>query len=210
MDFAVILIISLLTVRGIWTGFVRQASFIAALVLAFLVAGSFSRQFAVLFKPFAASPQLSFLLIYGLLFVAVYLAVMFTGVGLKKVLKVSLLGGFDRLLGGLFGLGKGVFFATLLFMTLAASLSNSAPFLRHSFLYPFLDNSSRVVTSFIADRELRSRFRPREPAISPLFDQENRQISIRNRERSITIDQRRALDDLRYQLEREYGEHPKR
>jgi membrane protein required for colicin V production len=187
---------------------VRQAAFIAALVLAFMVAGGFSRQLAVLFKPFAANPQLSFLLTYGLLFVAVYLAVMLTGAGLKKVLKVSLLGGFDRLLGGLFGFGKGVFFATLLFMTLAASLSNSAPFLRRSYLYPFLDNSSRVVVSFIADRELRSRFRPREPAISTLFDQENRPSSAEKREVSITADQRRALDDLRYQLAREYGEHP--
>jgi membrane protein required for colicin V production len=210
MDFAVILIISLLTIRGVWIGFVRQAAFITALVLAFLVAGGFSRQLAVLFKPFAASPQLNFLLAYGLLFVAVYLAVMFTGAGLKKVLKVSLLGGLDRLLGGLFGFGKGVFFATLLFMTLAASLSNSAPFLRRSYLYPFLDNSSRVVVLFIADQELRNRFRPREPAISPLFDQENRQPSIVQREGTINDDQRRELDKLRYQLAREYGEQPRR
>lgn len=210
MDLAVILIISLLTARGIWTGFVRQAAFIAALVLAFLAASGFSRQLAVLFKPFAASPQVSFLLIYGLLFVAVYLAVMLTGVGLKKVLTVSLLGGFDRFLGGLFGFGKGVFFATLLFMTLAASLSNSAPFLRRSYLYPFLDNSSRVVVSFIADRELQQRFRPREPAISSLFDRENWRPSGKKQERSLSADQRRALDELRYQLAREHGDNPRK
>jgi len=207
MDFAVILIISLLTVRGVWTGFVRQAAFIAALVLAFLVAGGLSRQLAVLLKPFASSPQLGFLLIYGLLFVAVYLAVMFTGAGLKKVLKVSLLGGFDRLLGGCFGFGKGVFFATLLFMTLAASLSNSAPYLRRSYCYPFLNNSSKVVVSFIADRELRNRFQPREPAISSLFELGNPPSAPEKRESSITSDQRRDLDELRYQLAREYGEH---
>jgi membrane protein required for colicin V production len=208
MDFAVILIISLLTVRGLWTGFVRQAAFIAALVLAFLVAGTFSRQLALLCKTFTSSPQFGFLLAYGLLFVVVYLAVMLLGFGLKKVLKISLLGGFDRLLGGLFGFGKGVFFATLLFMTLAAFLSNSAPFLHRSHFYPFLDNTSKVVVSFIADRDLRSRFRPREPAISPLFDQANRPAGPVKRETTITADQRRALDDLRYQLAREYGEHP--
>ena len=210
MDFAVILIISLLTARGVWTGFVRQAAFIAALVLAFMAASGFSRQLAVLCKPFVASPQLSFLLTYALLFVAVYLAVMLTGAGLRRVMKVSLLGGFDRLLGGLFGFGKGVFFATMLFMTLAASLSNSAPYLRRSYLYPFLDNSSRVVVSFIADRQLRNRFRPREPAISPLSDQEYRPAPGVNRERTITADQRRALDELRYQLAREYGDQPSR
>jgi membrane protein required for colicin V production len=210
MDFAVILIISLLTARGFWTGFVRQAAFIAALVLAFLAASGFSRQFALIFQPFAAGPQLSFLLTYGLLFVVVYLAVMATGLGLKKVLQVSLLGGFDRLLGGLFGLGKGVFFATLLFMTLAGSLSNSAPFLRRSYFYPFLDNSSRVVTSFIADGDLRRRFQPREPAISSLFDQGSGSGPSRQKQSGISADQRRDLDELRYQLAREYGEHPSR
>ncbi len=210
MDFAVVFIISLLTFRGLWTGFVRQAAFIAALILAYLVAGAFSRQCAVLFKPFSVGPQFSFLLTYGLLFVGVYLAVTFAGVGLKQVLKISMLGGLDRLLGGLFGLGKGVFFATLLFMALAASLSNSAPYLRRSHFYRFLNSTSMVLVSCISDHDLRRGFRPREPAISSLFAEDSFSPPGDKRGPALTADQRREFEDLRYQLAREYGAQPQK
>jgi len=208
IDLAVVLIISSLAARGVWTGFVRQVAFIAALILAFVVAGRFYPYFAIIFRPLVSTPQLNFLLTYSLLFVLVYLGVMLAGLGMKKVMKVSMLGGFDRLMGGIFGMGKGVFIATLLFMIIAGTLSNSATFLRKSYFYPFFDNSSRMVTSFISDRDLRSRFSPSEPAISALYDEELGLPGYRRRE--ITEDQRRALDEIRYQLAREVGDRPRR
>lgn len=208
IDSAIILIISLLTARGVWTGFVRQLSFIVALVMAFIVAGRFYFYFSGFLGGFITTPQLAFLVTYLLLFCLVYLAVIFSGLGLKKFMKVSMLGGFDRLMGGMFGMGKGMFILILIFMVLAGLLSNSATFLRKSYFYPVLNGGSLVVMSFINDPDLRSRFKPREPAIPSIFA-ENSSLSIAP-PRPVNPKYQRALDDIRYQLAKEVGDRPRR
>lgn len=171
MDIAVIVIIALFTIRGAWIGFIRQLAFIAALILAFLVAGAFSRQLAGFLKPLDASPQLNFLLIYAALLLTVYLLVILLGFALNKMMKVTMLGGFDRVLGGVFGLVKGVFLATLLFMAVAGIMSESAEYLRRSFCFPYLSSSAKVLSWFIRDQDLRNRLRPKEAAIEKIIDQ---------------------------------------
>ena len=207
IDSAIILIISLLTARGVWTGFVRQVSFIAALILAFVVAGRYYGYYSGFLGQFISTPQLAFMLTYMLLFVMVYLGVVFSGLGLKRVMKVSMLGGFDRFMGGIFGMGKGMFITILMFMILAGVLSNSATFLSRSYFYPFLNKASQAVMSFISDPDLRSSFKPKEPAIS-VFD-ENADLIAQPR-RNISPKHQRALDDLRYQLAKEVGDRPAR
>ena len=208
IDSAIILIISLLTARGMWTGFVRQLSFIVALVLAFIVAGRFYRYFSGFLGGFIATPQLAFMLTYLILFGLVYIAVIFFGRGLKKCMKVSMLGGFDRFMGGMFGMGKGMFVIILMFMVLAGLLSNSATFLRKSYFYPFLNSGSLVVMSFINDPDLRSSFKPKEPAIPSMFAEESN-MSIAQ-VRTANPKYQRALDDIRYQLAKEVGDRPRR
>lgn len=208
IDSAIILIISLLTARGVWTGFVRQLSFIIALLLAFIVAGRFYLSFSGVLGGFITTPQLAFLLTYLILFGLVYLAVIFSGNGLKKFMKVSMLGGFDRFMGGMFGMGKGMFILILMFMVLAGLMSNSATFLRKSYFYPFLNGGSLVVMSFINDPALRSSFKPKEPAIPSIFaEKSSRSIS---QVRAGNPKYQRALDDIRYQLAKEVGDRPRR
>ncbi|NTV13330.1 MAG: CvpA family protein [Desulfobulbaceae bacterium] len=171
IDIAVLVIIALFTIRGAWIGFIRQLAFIAALILAFLVAGAFSRQLAGFLKPLDASPQLNFLLIYAALLLAVYLLVTLVGLAMSKMMKVTMLGGFDRVLGGVFGLVKGIFLATLLFMAVAGIMSESAEFLRRSFSFPYLSSSAKVLSWFIRDQDLRNQLRPKEAAIGKLVEQ---------------------------------------
>ncbi|MBU0479661.1 MAG: CvpA family protein [Proteobacteria bacterium] len=208
IDIAVISIISLLTVRGIWTGFIRQAAFIVALIFGFWAAGRYYHLFSGLLDNFITIPQVSFLVTYSLIFAVVYLLVMLLGLGLKKVVTISMLGGFDRFIGGLFGIGKGVFITTLLFMLVAGTFANSASFLKRSYFYPFLEDSSKLVRSFIMDRSLRDRFQPSEPAI-PAIEEGVANLYAAN-SRRITTDQERALDAIRYQLAREVGGAPSR
>ena len=208
IDSAIILIISLLTARGVWTGFVRQLSFIVALVLGFIVAGRFYLVFSGFLGGFITTPQLAFLLTYLILFILVYLAVIFSGLGLKKFMKVSMLGGFDRFMGGMFGLGKGLFIIILMFMVLAGLLSNSATFLRKSYFYPFLNGGSLVVMSFINDPDLRASFKPKELAIPSIFAEDSRLAVASGR--TLSPKNQRALDELRYQLAKEVGDRPRR
>jgi membrane protein required for colicin V production len=123
--------------RGLWTGFIRQLTFIAALLLGFLAAGRFHGQSVHLLESIIANRQLNFLITYVLLFVIVYLLVMLLGKGLKKVMSITFLGWFDRLLGGLFGILKAVFITSLIFMVVNAFLSGTNNGLKNSLSYPF-------------------------------------------------------------------------
>lgn len=167
---AIILILFLFfLIRGAWVGFIGQLAFLAALVLGFAAAGALYHQVAGYAAPWIEQPQLGFLVTYMLLFLAVYSLTILIGKGLRKVMTITMLGWFDRLLGGLFGLGKGVFVASLLFMVTAGFLSGSRSLLRDSFCYPFLAVSSGYVLIFVRDANLRERFLPKEPAIPDLM-----------------------------------------
>ncbi len=166
LDFGVLAIIVLFLVRGVWVGFVRQLASIAGLLLGFLIAGRYYQAFSPLLASFVPSPQLRFLITYALIFLAVFLAAVALGLVLKKVMTISLLDWFDRLLGGLFGLGKAAVVATVAFMLLSSFLASANPLLANSFSSHYLRQSAELFRSQIKDQELRRRFFLQEPAIS--------------------------------------------
>lgn len=168
LDAAVIIIALILLIRGIWVGFIRQIASIAALILGFVAAGRYYEQFAGYTGRFIDSPQIGFLITYTVLFLLVYLLVVALGFGLKKVMSLTLLGWFDRTMGGFFGLGKAVLIMTVFFMILSGLLSSSNTLLTNSFFAPHLSTSAAYLLHFIQDTELRSRFLPKEPAIPSL------------------------------------------
>lgn len=166
LDVGVIAIALFFLVRGIWVGFVRQLASIAGLLLGFIIAGNYYKQFSKFLSPIVASPQAGFLITYGLLFLLVFLSVVAFGFLLKKVMTLSLLGWFDRVLGGFFGLSKAVIVATVFFMAISGMLSNPNPTLADSFFAPHLLRCSSYLLSLTRDQELHRYFLPRESATS--------------------------------------------
>lgn len=170
-DVLVLIIFLLFLIRGIWIGFISQISSLIAMFGGFLFAGYFDNEFYRLILPFFSSSYTAFLLTYILLFVAFFFLVKIVGLGLKKVMDVTLTSWFDRTVGGLFGVIKGVFITSLIFVVLTSYLSGSNKYLKKSATYPFLAQSSKVILAFIRDNDLRSYFIPKEPAITlPSFD----------------------------------------
>ena len=170
LDAIIVIILTVFLGRGIWTGFVGQIASIAALVLGFVVAGRFYGESASLVIPFVNNKQAGFFIAYILLFIVSFAGVILFGMLLKKVMQLSLLGWFDRLLGGVLGLAKGVFVSCIVFMGLALFISGASPFFNKSFFYPYLENSSRIVVSVIKDKELRHDLLPQKPAISTFLN----------------------------------------
>jgi membrane protein required for colicin V production len=170
LDAGTIIIVMLFLARGIWTGFVRQIASIAALIIGFVVAGRYYGESAYLVIPFIADKETGFFIAYIVLFVLSFFTVILLGLLLKKVMVLSLLGWFDRFLGGLLGLAKGAFVVCLLFMGLTLVVSDASPLLRQSCLYPYLESGSRLMLSVIRNPELRDALLPRKPAISSFVD----------------------------------------
>jgi membrane protein required for colicin V production len=164
-DIAVLILSAILIAHGIWVGCIRQLASIFALIVGFVVAGRLCNNFYHTILPFIRSPNLAFIVSYLILFIVIYLAVILLGMGLKKVVDIVLLGWFDRVLGGLLGAAKALFIASLVFMFLSSILSGSNNFLRRSMSYPYLAFSSEYILRLIRNADLRSSFRPKEPAI---------------------------------------------
>jgi membrane protein required for colicin V production len=164
-DILVFLMFLAFLVRGIWIGFIRQISSLLAMVGGFLLAGYFDNEFYRFILPYFADPHTAFLLTYIILFVAFFFLIKLAGLGLKMVMDITLSTWFDKTVGGLFGVIKGVFVASLIFMVLTSYLSGSNKYLKKSITYPFLEQSSRVILTLIRDYDLRSYFMPKEPAI---------------------------------------------
>ena len=169
LDAGIIILFLIFLIRGIWIGLVRQIASIAALIFGFVAAGLYYEQIGNKLHPFINSPKICFFVTFVALFLAVYFAIVALGFVFKKVMSLSLLGWFDRLMGGLFGVGKALFVSTLLFMILSGFLASSNPILSQSLFSPYLSTSSKFFLSFIKNKELQAYFVPKEPAISPLF-----------------------------------------
>jgi membrane protein required for colicin V production len=173
-DVLVLVIFLAFLIRGIWIGFVRQISSLIAMLGGFLLAGYFDNDFYRFLLPYFNNSNTAFLITYIVLFVAFFFLIKLVGMGLKKVMDITLTPWFDRTVGGLFGVIKGVFFASLIFVVMTSYLSGSNKFLKKSISYPFFVQSSKVILAFIRDHDLRSYFIPKEPAIQlPSIDMWN-------------------------------------
>jgi membrane protein required for colicin V production len=172
-DVLVLLVFIAFLVRGIWIGFIRQISSLVAMIGGFALAGYFDNDFYRLLLPFIESSQTAFFITYLLLFVLFFYLIKLVGFGLKKVMDVTLTVWFDRLVGGIFGFIKGVFMTTLLFIFISGFISGSNNYLKKSFSYPFLSYTSELILTFVRDYDIRSYFKPKEPAIKLPFSKKS-------------------------------------
>jgi membrane protein required for colicin V production len=164
-DILVLIIFLAFFVRGIWIGFIRQISSMIAMVGGFLLAGYFDNEFYRFLLPYLDNSHIAFLLTYIVLFIVFFFVIKLAGLGMKMVMDISLITWFDKTVGGIFGVIKGIFFTSLLFVVISSYLSDSNSYLKGSLSYPYFSKSSKVLLAFIRDNDLRSYFIPKEPAI---------------------------------------------
>lgn len=164
-DVIVALIFLFFLIRGIWIGFVRQLAAFLALVGSYLIAGRYTSQAMPYVDDFIANPKTVFYVSFVLLFLVGAMVFILLGKLMRKLMEVTLLGWFDRLLGLLLGALKGLVVASLLFMILASTLSASNDLLKKSLSAPFLEQGALLLQQAINDPTLRRLFTPKEPAI---------------------------------------------
>ncbi len=164
-DVIVALVFILFIVRGGWIGFMRQLAAFLALVGSYWLAGRYCSRLMPYVDDFIQNPKLVFFVSFALLFCLSALLFILGGKVLHRVMEISLLGWFDRLLGVLLGVVKGVVLTSFLYMVLASSLSASNDLLKKSISAPYLAIGADILHQIIQDPQLRKYFVPREPAI---------------------------------------------
>lgn len=165
LDIGVIVVVTFFLARGLWIGFVRQIAFLLALSLGYVAAGSYYPAWSQHLSGIH-NPQLRFVATYALLFFTTYVVIMLLGLGLKKVMQISFLGWFDRLMGAVFGLVKAGFLNTMIFMALTGIFSSNSVFIEKALFSRYLSISSQWLTSIIKDSDLRTELLPKKPALS--------------------------------------------
>lgn len=169
LDALIIGIFVLFLIRGVWIGFVRQVASILALVFGFIVAGRYYGESAHFLTPYISNKQVGFFIAYLVIFLVVFGGIVLCGMILKKVMHIPLLGWFDRIMGAVFGMAKGLAVSCLFFMGLGIFLSAGSPFFAESYAYPYLERGSSILLTLVKNDNLRSELLPKRPAIPSFF-----------------------------------------
>jgi len=120
LDIAILTVLLLLLLKGLWLGLIRELCTLAGLAGGTYLAMNYRAPLGQLFAEWLkAAPELLNLLAAILLFLATMMTCILLGMVLSRFMKLIFLGGFNRVLGGLFGLIQGVVLLTLLLYGLA-------------------------------------------------------------------------------------------
>jgi len=110
----VLAVLAWFLIVGIKKGLIQQVLEVAGIVVAFLAAFYFAHAFAAWIEErTTADYRLSLALAALAIFIGIIIVVHFVGLGLKKLFGLTIMGVFDRVAGGLFGLLKGVLVVSL-------------------------------------------------------------------------------------------------
>jgi membrane protein required for colicin V production len=165
-DFLVMGLLLLLIGRGLWLGFLKQVIGLIALYFGYIVASQYHDRLFPFLRDFSENPKVIFFCSYALLFVATYILAVLLGKALHFVIKVSMVGWFDRLLGGILGLAKAVLLVVLMHMVLGTVLAPENQLLRTCETCDELNTATGLALELIRNEEARKALMQQVPAIS--------------------------------------------
>jgi membrane protein required for colicin V production len=121
IDYVIIGIIALSAIISVVRGFVKEVLSLAAWVLAFWVALTFSPQLSVLLSNYIATPSVSLFAAFAALFIVTLITSALVNNLIASIVEKTGLSGTDRMLGVIFGLLRGAAIVTLLVLLAAAT-----------------------------------------------------------------------------------------
>ena len=178
LDLIVAIIFLYFVLRGAWTGLMRQLAALLALAGSYVVAAQYTAELIPYTKRFVDNPKLVFLISFICLFFAAALLFSLLGRLMHRLMQITLLGWFNRLLGISLGALKAALLASLLYMVLASTLSATNAVLSRSLTAPYLRQGAQLLQALINDPKLRAYFTENTPAIPlELMEPKNQQAA---------------------------------
>ena len=148
-DYALIAVVGLSALIGIWRGLVREVFALAGWIAAIGVALLFAGEAAMLIPPSLATPLVRTVIAFTVLFIVILVVVSIAGLLFTKAVRAVGLGLANRTLGGVFGFARGALI--LLVIALAAGLTAvpKEPFWREAKLAPPLETAAIAVKPYL-------------------------------------------------------------
>ena len=152
-DLVVIICTSLLIAKGMWKGFIKEIAGIIAVFLAVVLSFSLHDEVIVLLSNRLHFAYLSSAT-YVVLFVGVYLLVKLIGGFIDNILKSIMLGGVNRILGGLFGGIKSALWFTIITYAYTIAKTNIGfdhpIWIQDSTCFPLLVDFAEILSNYLA------------------------------------------------------------
>lgn len=150
VDIVFLALIAISSLAGFVRGFVKEALSLAAWVAAVIVAGLFSSELGDMMSGLIANPSLRRLAAFALLFVLTVFIGSLIGNLISGLTSAAGLRGTDRLLGGLFGVLRGIVILVLVVL-LTRPFEFSRPWYQDSLLVPYVVAVSEQVQALISE-----------------------------------------------------------
>lgn len=147
LDFLVLAVLLLSLALGAWRGLVYELFFLVGWVVAFFVTRLLAPQLLVFVRPYTGGLEPT--MVYALVFVAVFIALVFIW-GLlaslaKKLVQIAGLRPVDRVLGGCFGVVRALVLLLVLTMVVQAGLWHRQSWWGQSYAGPWLQQTLAYV-----------------------------------------------------------------
>jgi membrane protein required for colicin V production len=130
IDVVLLLVILSSCIAGIVKGFAWQVVRILFLFFGILLAKAYAEPLGLQLRPLLGergSPPADKYVAYAILFLAVYVASLGIAFGIRTAIDQMKLSSFDRLLGGVIGLTKGILFGYAAFLFIAVARAEDSP-----------------------------------------------------------------------------------
>jgi membrane protein required for colicin V production len=122
VDIAILVVLAVLLGKGLWLGLIHELCGLIGLATGVVLAGRYHGLLATALQEGTGLPSwLAVASCYTLLFLLSVICFALLGVALSRLLRLIFLGGFNRVLGALFGLAQGVVVVALALHGLAAT-----------------------------------------------------------------------------------------
>jgi membrane protein required for colicin V production len=142
-DYAILAVLALSVLMGLWRGFIGEVLALVCWILAFWAAWMFGPPLADRFSASISTPSVRVLLAYVVCFVTVLIAGAIVGFLMRKLVEGSGLSGSDRLLGMVFGLVRGFALVTLVVLLMGFTPFRRDPWWNESRLLPDFEIGAR-------------------------------------------------------------------
>ncbi|CAM2143301.1 membrane protein required for colicin V production [Pararobbsia alpina] len=151
-DYAVMIVIGLSALRGMWRGLLAEIFALAGYVIAFLVARHYVGEVASWIpSTWPGGEMTQLLLAFGLLFVATMLVIGVLAALANRVTEATGLRAVDRSLGMVFGLARGVLLVLLIVALAGLTTLPQHEFWRNGLLRPYAEQGVRGLKPLLPD-----------------------------------------------------------
>lgn len=175
LDYALIFLLVVFFLRGLWIGAARQMASIIGLLLGFWLAFHYYGFFAhrlVKRVPHWPYPEAA---VFVAIFLFIWLFFAFAGIFLSRFFRKTPLVWADRFLGGSIGLVKTIVAAAILIFALTVFLPPGSRFLRNSKLAPYVQIGAKVLIKATPNKVKKVFEEKRKDLLNYWYHQENKE-----------------------------------